>query len=259
MEFEAFPKVPRLNRGVVITEKIDGTNAQVLIYKTHNGYNGELAKYILAEKELTPPGEDQNGYWAGDKLVMLAGSRNRYIVPGDDNYGFARWVAEWAHELWFLGEGRHFGEWWGQGIQRQYGLDHKRWSLFNTSRWNPVKEGAIMEKLNADGSGGNNPFNRIPGLDVVPIVYHGDMLGNGPWSTNPDPVFMPQDALHYLTWNGSLAAPGFKDAEGIMVYFVAARHMMKATVKDDDKPKGREQVAAKEIIRAEDGQPAQAA
>ena len=29
LEFEAFPKIPRLNRGMVITEKIDGTNACV--------------------------------------------------------------------------------------------------------------------------------------------------------------------------------------------------------------------------------------
>ena len=31
MEFEEFPKVPRLSRGCVITEKIDGTNAQVMV------------------------------------------------------------------------------------------------------------------------------------------------------------------------------------------------------------------------------------
>jgi hypothetical protein len=31
MEFEAFPKIPRLKRDMVITEKIDGTNACVLI------------------------------------------------------------------------------------------------------------------------------------------------------------------------------------------------------------------------------------
>jgi hypothetical protein len=31
MDFVGFPKVPRLSREVVVTEKIDGTNASVLI------------------------------------------------------------------------------------------------------------------------------------------------------------------------------------------------------------------------------------
>ena len=30
MEFEAFPKIGRMNRDCTITEKIDGTNAQLL-------------------------------------------------------------------------------------------------------------------------------------------------------------------------------------------------------------------------------------
>lgn len=31
MTFEAFPKIPRLNRDITITEKIDGTNVAVVI------------------------------------------------------------------------------------------------------------------------------------------------------------------------------------------------------------------------------------
>lgn len=31
MTFEAFPKISRLRRNVIVTEKIDGTNAQVFI------------------------------------------------------------------------------------------------------------------------------------------------------------------------------------------------------------------------------------
>mgnify|MGYP001595560836 CR=1 FL=1 len=34
-EFVEFRKIPRLNRDVVITEKIDGTSAQVLIEQVH--------------------------------------------------------------------------------------------------------------------------------------------------------------------------------------------------------------------------------
>ena len=92
-EFEKFDKIARLSRNCIITEKIDGTNAQVFI-----GENGEF----------------------------LTGSRNRWITPEDDNAGFARWALENKEKLLQLGPGRHFGEWWGSGIQRRYGLDRKR-------------------------------------------------------------------------------------------------------------------------------------
>src|ERR1700743_312939 len=106
MEFEAFGKIPRLTREIVITEKIDGTNAQVYIYRDKNG-----------------------------DLQMRAGSRTRWITPEDDNFGFARWVHENKEHLLKLGKGQHFGEWWGLGIQRCYNLREKRFSLFNTLRW----------------------------------------------------------------------------------------------------------------------------
>lgn len=100
--FEAFAKIPRLNREVVVTEKIDGTNA--LIY--------------IAE-------DDQ----------IYAGSRSKWITPTDDNFGFARWVEMNKEDLRKLGYGIHRGEWWGAGIQRKYGLTEKRFSLFNTHLW----------------------------------------------------------------------------------------------------------------------------
>src|SRR3990167_7674265 len=104
IKFEEFPKLPRLSREIIITEKIDGTNAQLLI---------------------TESGE------------MLIGSRTRWITAQDDNRGFARWVEGNKQELLKLGAGRHFGEWWGSGIQRGYGLQkgEKRFSLFNVARW----------------------------------------------------------------------------------------------------------------------------
>lgn len=106
IEFQPFPKIARLNRECVITEKIDGTNAQVSI--------------------------DDDG-------VIMAGSRSRWITPGKstDNYGFAAWVQDNADELRKLGPGNHFGEWWGSGIQGGYGLPkgEKRFSLFNVALW----------------------------------------------------------------------------------------------------------------------------
>lgn len=101
-DFKPFPKIARLSREAIITEKLDGTNAQVFI-----GEDGE----------------------------MLFGSRSRWITPEDDNFGFARWATGNREDLLKLGPGQHFGEWWGAGIQRRYGLTEKRFSLFNVSRW----------------------------------------------------------------------------------------------------------------------------
>lgn len=100
--FYPFPKIPRLNRACTITEKIDGTNAQIII---------------------DPEGN------------ISAASRNRMITPEDDNMGFARWVQENAEELKGLGTGRHFGEWWGLSIQRRYAEPKKIFSLFNVARF----------------------------------------------------------------------------------------------------------------------------
>jgi len=103
-EFQMFPKIARYSRDVIVTEKIDGTNACIFI-----GEDGEF----------------------------LTGSRTRWITPEVDNYGFSRWAHEHKDELLTLGPGRHFGEWWGSGCQRGYDLPkgEKRFSLFNVARW----------------------------------------------------------------------------------------------------------------------------
>ena len=173
-DFIKFSKIPRLSRDCVITEKIDGTNAQIFI-----GGNGEF----------------------------LTGSRNRWIVPGDDNAGFAKWAMEHKEELLTLGPGRHYGEWWGLGIQRRYGLDEKRFSLFNTGRW--------------------NKDNTPDCCHVVPVLY------SGIFTTD-----MTNYEIERLKEHGSFAAPGFMDPEGIVIYHEAARTMFKKTIKNDEKPKG---------------------
>jgi RNA ligase len=176
-QFEAFPKIARLNRECVITEKIDGTNAQIIV---------------------TPEGE------------VLAGSRTRLITPENDNFGFARWVEQNKESLKRLGYGRHFGEWWGTGIQRTYSLSEKRFSLFNVHAW---KDG-LPEGL---------PSN----VGVVPILYQG--------------IFSSQavkDALWKLESEGSTAAPGFLNAEGIVLYHTASKSLYKVTLVGDEKPKG---------------------
>src|ERR1700744_4152565 len=98
---------------------------------------------------------------------ISAQSRNRLLTPGkNDNYGFAGWVEENKEELFKLGPGHHFGEWWGKSIARNYGLDERRFSLFNVKRWVEDTKPSCCH--------------------VVPVIYAGPWLGNGSWSTNPD-------------------------------------------------------------------------
>jgi hypothetical protein len=205
MEFQEFPKMARLTRECVISEKIDGTNAQVYICKPADNsdvYDMAAAGVIAANRDLG--------------LVMFAGSRTRWITPTADNFGFAKWVKEHADELWTLGEGRHFGEWWGQGIQRGYGLTEKRFSLFNTLRWADIRD---REKY---------PQDRPACCGVVPVLYHG--------------LFGPkhdENMLAKLRAEGSFAAPGYMNPEGIVVYHVAAGVGFKKTLEKDDEPKSK--------------------
>jgi hypothetical protein len=199
MIFEPFPKLARLSRECVITEKIDGTNAQIIILS-----RSEVTVTIPPAIALT------------DELVMYAGSRTRLIVPGDDNFGFARWVADHSEELFQLGEGRHFGEWWGSGIQRGYGLPkgEKRFSLFNTARW-----GADRDLV-------KYPAPPPSCCHVVPV------LDTGVFTTE-----LVSTMVERLRTFGSLAAPGFMNPEGVVVFHSASGQLFKKTLEKDEAPK----------------------
>ena len=173
MEFESFEKIARLNRGIVVTEKIDGTNGQIAF---------------------------------DEELKMYVGSRNQWITTANDNFGFAAWAYANEEELRGLGAGRHYGEWWGLGIQRRYGMGRKVFSLFNTGRWS-------SERPSCCG--------------LVPLLYAGHYSENE--ITN---------CLNDLALNGSKASPGFMNPEGVVVYHAAARKLFKVTIKNDEKPKG---------------------
>ncbi len=194
--FQKFPKIPRLNRNIIITEKIDGTNAQILI---------------------------------GEGGQVIAGSRSRYLVPGtSDNFGFAAWVKEHEDELRELGPGRHFGEWWGQGIQRNYGLDHRRFSLFNVSRW--IDLSRDIDRINSLFSIELQQKRQVvPNCCyTVPVIWAGPNI----WGLSVDVVAL-------LRAGGSLAAPGFMKPEGIVVYHTAGNCLFKVTLENDEKPKGK--------------------
>jgi RNA ligase len=175
--FEAWPKTPRLKGlGMIVTEKIDGTNAQVFI---------------------------------GEEGTVRAGSRNRWITPEDDNYGFAAWVAKHTEQLRALGPGRHFGEWWGCGIQRAYDLSERRFSLFNVGRWSNAESG------------------RPKCCSVVPRLYAG--------AFDMEQVELQLAALREF---GSHAEPGFPRPEGVIVYIPQMRQCFKRTI--DERHKGSE-------------------
>lgn len=212
IEFQGFPKIARLNRDIIITEKIDGTNAAV----------------VINEEPLL--GRWQDGQRLGEGLVvnvdgrsLLVGaqSRNRLITPEQDSHGFAAWVFDNATALAeVLGPGRHFGEWWGSGIQRGYGLPKgaKRFSLFNVKRWGEVFDGyeqseRVQDLINL-------------GMDTVPVLYE------GPYSQ-----WRIEYAQGFLRTQGSVAAPGFNRPEGIVVYHTAANQMFKVTLEGDEVPK----------------------
>jgi hypothetical protein len=202
MQFQEFTKIARLSREMTITEKIDGTNAQVFIFDLNEIPFGDFSLEGWKSFEIAYK----------DNLVMLAGSRNRYITPEKDNFGFAKWVKENADELFTLGPGTHYGEWWGSGIQRNYGQTEKHWSLFNTKKW--------LEDF-------DNEKTLCPKCcRVVPVLYR------GPFDTESTNGIMGTLKLH-----GSFAAP-FMNPEGIVIYHSAAGIYFKKTFEHDEKGKG---------------------
>lgn len=174
--YPAFPKIPRLRRTIVVTEKIDGTNALVAV--------------------------------SNDLSTVRAGSRNRWITPEQDNYGFAAWVHDNEEELKKLGPGLHYGEWWGSGIQRRYDIMTKRFSLFNTARWT---DDAVRPAC----------------CHVVPVLGIHD---------NNDGLI--EAALTRLRTEGSVAAPGWMNPEGVVVFHTASGTLGKIILENDSQPKG---------------------
>lgn len=191
-EFIAFPKIPRLNRGMIVSEKIDGTNAQVWVHQAEAANDNAPHFATTVEHD-------------GALFYVGAASRTRWIKPEADNFGFAAWVRENAAELVKLGPGRHYGEWWGLGIQRGYGLHTRRFSLFNTGRWSA---------------------DRPACCDVVPVLFAGQFDNSIIAATIED-----------LRVNGSKAAPGFMKPEGVVAWHAATRQFFKVTIEGDDAPK----------------------
>jgi hypothetical protein len=213
-EFRPFPKMARLSRECIVTEKIDGTNASILISET-------------TDEERSSLSWDQQKIIAViGNLTLRAGSRTRWLTPGDDNFGFATWVNQNRDELVTLGPGHHFGEWWGQGIQRKYDMAEKQWSLFNVSRW--CLHGETPQAIpTADPRIVKMQDVLPPCCHLVPVLYRGVFDTSAiEWQ------------LDLLRQNGSRAAPGYKFPEGVVCFHVAGNVGFKKTLEKDSEPKG---------------------
>lgn len=197
-EFAAWPKTARLFRDIIVTEKLDGTNAAI---------------HISTVPNIPAFGDFPSGSYSvvvdGTRYVLTAQSRKRVITPGkgNDNFGFAGWVYENAEGLVrALGTGVHFGEWWGSGIQRGYGLDERRFSLFNAERYADV----------------DTVVGGVP-VGPVPVIYSGTFRES-----------RIHHALMSLKLHGSHAAHGFMNPEGICVYHTQTRGVFKVTLDNND-------------------------
>ncbi len=162
VEFKAWPKIQRIGaENICITEKMNGTNACIIIQ---------------------------------DGEIVGVQSRRRIITPVDDNYGFACWVHNNEVELLGLGDGYHYGEWIGEGIQKN---PHKavgnHFYLFNTARWNA-----------------DNP-NRPGCCLVVPVLFIGKYTPN-----------IIEETMESLA-----EREGY--AEGVVVYYMATKTLYKST------------------------------
>ncbi len=168
-EFKAWEKIPRKSPfNVTITEKIDGTNACIIIQ---------------------------------DGEIIGVQSRKRLITSEDDNYGFAGWVERNNDELINLGDGYHYGEWAGLGIQKNpHNLPEKQFFLFNTFRWMSDNENHIRPDC----------------CEVVPILYQGVMDGET----------VPKLLEELKATESSEVHP-----EGLIVYYHAFRKYTKHTIK----------------------------
>ena len=163
-EFKAWGKTQRYNGlGVTISEKIDGTNACVVVHE------GE---------------------------VVGAQSRNRIITPEKDNMGFARWVEENKESLATLGDGYHYGEWAGEGIQKNpHNLVGKHFLMFNTSR----------------------PHESLPTcVELVPVLYEGSYQGKDHIDSIMEELVLKGKEMGYTP-------------EGIIIYFHEHRKGLKYT------------------------------
>jgi hypothetical protein len=211
MEFCAWPKITRFSKPWQITEKIDGTNAQIAItretFGTLAGYDPHGYAVVLDNDDI---GEDGLPNY---EFHLYAGSRNRWLTPDKDNFGFANWVWWNATDLVRLGVGRHYGEWYGKGIQRGYGLDEKRFALFDTTKLCSEPECCP-------------PVKGVETVRVIRYASGSDLSDAVDWCRQE------------MGASGSFQVPGFMNPEGVVLRHTVSGAKFKVLLENDDVPKG---------------------
>ena len=192
-------------REIVVTEKVDGTNSAVIIEEVDPELDYEYeGGFTLATVER-----------GGKTYAVAAQSRNRLIFPSKatDNHGFAAFVQQNAEELFILlGPGRHFGEWWGKGINKRYASAMegiKGFALFNVAKHADLHH-----------------WLRFGDQQVLVEPVH--VLYEGPFSEQKI-----RDTLNELKKHGSWMSP-FDPAEGIVVFHTQSRQTYKITLDQND-------------------------
>jgi hypothetical protein len=141
----------------------------------------------------------------GQHYVAGVQSRKRIIQPGADrdNFGFAGWVMERELEIAEkLGEGYHYGEWYGVGIQKNpHRLDNRSFALFNSNRWRDGRQ------------------ERPDGVDCVPVLFEGE------WT----PTII-DETMEQLV---DRAISAQYKAEGIVVWYSKTRRFEKYTFNNE--------------------------
>lgn len=203
-KLKRFGQTPDLFADGTLCEKLDGDTIGIHI-----------------DPLKTDPFTDEVGIKAGD--VMFSGAdkraefyrvwlqnRSREVTPDQhDVHGVAAWARAHAAQLVeTLGPGIHFGEWWGYKICRGYGLGpgDRRFSLFNTARWGFI-----------DGT-------QVPSLYAAPVLWEGNLMEG--WATI-------RNEMDALLEGGSVAAPGYRHPEGVVLYHHGADVMMQHLFKSE--------------------------
>jgi len=174
-QFKAYPKTRRLTDVYAfISEKIDGTNGVLFV----------------------------------DGSRVVAGSRSKWLVDDGskswDNHGFGAWVKENEVILSQLPDGFHYGEWYGRGINRNYGLKDRRFMLFNRMRYLELLE--LMPSL-------------YKVLELETILSQINIM-----DVQAQLAIHKRELMHE---SGSRHVRGFKRPEGVMVRIPAADKVFK--------------------------------
>jgi len=117
VEFVKWRSIKRPEKNtIIITEKMDGTNGCIIIK---------------------------------DGIIIGVQSRTKLLSIDDDNYGFFAWCAEHAaHIIDVLGDGRHYGEFCGPGINKnRHDLGQRAFFIFNTFVYPTIPESAYIKKI----------------------------------------------------------------------------------------------------------------